>query len=460
MARPHRHGHNAHGRKPCPSTILLVLWTLLAAGVARAQDDGASEPPADSAAADAGPAARVASLIRDLGHDSFAKRQVADDELMRLGDEGREQLEIASRSSDPEIRARAVDLLRRIKVDELWGGTRVRLAGDEQSAATLVKQLATASGNKLVIGEGYEAFRDKPIHVSDDEQFFWQALDELCRKSGNQVRPHYDTREAALIISAGAGSKAPVAYAGPLRMEVTSARREFREDLHYKQLERRATHAFQLNLQAMWESRFRLVAYRVQPELVEAVTDTGQRLALCVSPTGWNICGPETRQVPLEMKLHPPLVSAEQLDRLHLRWSLMAVGDFATLEVTDFAKREPHHEDDIEVIVEEQQLIESNQFQLTLLVARPYAVPEPHEVLFQENRFELTGADDKPWGLANLVQEMHAGAVRAKLTFRRPSTAAATDQPARLKVHYPRIRSQRALDLVLTDVPLPHGRPD
>jgi hypothetical protein len=452
---------------PGLAVLLLATCALLAtAKEALAADDnatasGASGDPATDAASDSsGPAARVANLIRDLGHDSFATRQSADQELMRLGKEGRAQLELASKSPDPEIRLRAVDLLRRLKIDELWRGTRVQLPGDEQSAAALVAQLASASGNKLVIGEGYEAFRDKPIRVSADEQFFWQSLDELCRKSGNQVRPHYDTREAALIVSAGAGSKAPVTYAGPLRMEVTSARREYREDLHYKQLERRATHTFQLNLQAMWESNFRLVAYRVQPDLVEAVTNTGQRLALCVSPTGWNVCGPETRQVPLELKLHPPVVAAEQLDRLHLRWSLLAVGDFGSLEVTDFTKRDPYLQDDVEVIVEEQQLIESNQCQITLLVARPYAVPEPHEVLFTENRFELLGSDDKPWGLANQVQEMHAGAVRAKLTFRRPSTATATDQPAKLKIHYPRIRSQRALDLVLTDVPLPHGRPE
>ncbi|MGD9645719.1 MAG: hypothetical protein AB7U73_08405 [Pirellulales bacterium] len=417
-----------------------------------------SEPAA--VADSAGPTERVARLIRDLGHESFATRQTADQELMQLAKEGRAQLEVATNSPDPEIRLRAADLLRRLKIDELWRGTRVQLPGDELSAASLVAQLASASGNKLVIGEGYEAFRDQSIRLCPDEQYFWQALDELCRKSGNQVRPHYDTREAALIISAGSISQSPVAYAGPLRMEVTSARREFREDLHYKKLERRGTHTFQLNLQAMWESNFRLVAYKAQPELVEAVTNTGQRLALCVSPTGWHVCGPETRQVPLELKLHPPLVAADRLERLHLRWGLMAVGDFGRLEVTDFAERQPHLQDDIEVIVEEQRLVESNQCQITLLVARPYAVPEPHEVLFQENRFELLGSDDRPWTMANQVQEMQAGAVRAKLTFRRPSSSASNVQPAKLNVHYPRIRSQRALDLVLVDIPLPHDRPE
>ena len=457
-------------KKQDVARLLLPTIAYLAALLtmsARAADDAAVAPAgaadqATEAAASASPdpVAHVARLIRDLGHESFSARQAADTELLSLGKAGREQLEIAGRSPDPEVRARALDLLRRIKVEELWYGTRVSLSGDEQPATALVQQLAAASHNKLVIGEGYEAFRDKPIQLSPDEQFFWQALDDLCRKSGNQVRPHYDTREAALIISAGTTSQAPVAYAGPVRIEATSARREFREDLHYKQTERRATHTFQLNLQAMWESSFRLVAYRVQPDVVEAATDTGQRLALCVSATGWNVCGPETRQVPLELKLHPPTVAAERLERLHLRWNLLAVGDFASLEIGDFTKREPYQQDDIEVVIEDQQTIESNQFQITLLVARPYAVPEPHEVLFQENRFELLGADDKPWGLANQVQEMHGGAVRAKLTFRRPSSATATDRPSKLKLHYPRIRSQRALDLVLTGVPLPHARPE
>ncbi len=450
-----------------PLLLAIALALALASTSTRGADEETAAPVTNAdqateaaAAASPDPVARVARLIRDLGHESFSARQAADTELLSLGEAGREQLEIAGRSPDPEVRVRALDLLRRIKVEELWSGTHVTLSGEEQPATALVQQLAAASHNKLVIGEGYEAFRDKPIRLSPDEQFFWQALDDLCRKSGNQVRPHYDTREAALIISAGTTSQAPVAYAGPVRIEATTARREFREDLHYKQTERRATHTFQLNLQAMWESSFRLVAYRVQPDVVEAVTDTGQRLALCVSATGWNVCGPETRQVPLELKLHPPTVAAERLERLHLRWNLLAVGDFATLEVGDFTKREPYQQDDIEVVIEDQQTIESNQFQVTLLVARPYAVPEPHEVLFQENRFELLGADDKPWGIANHVQEMHGGAVRAKLTFRRPSGVAATDRPTKLKLHYPRIRSQRALDLVLSGVPLPHGRPE
>ena len=40
---------------------------------------------------------------------------------------------------------------------------------------------------------------------------------------------------------------------------VTHARRVFAEELDYEQLEAEQSHTFQLDLQAMWEDRFRLV---------------------------------------------------------------------------------------------------------------------------------------------------------------------------------------------------------
>ena len=63
---------------------------------------------------------RIASLVRQLGSDSFFERQSADKTLSALGPAARKQLELAARNHNPEIRQRALRLLRRGKSLDLW----------------------------------------------------------------------------------------------------------------------------------------------------------------------------------------------------------------------------------------------------------------------------------------------------------------------------------------------------
>src|SRR5258707_1264238 len=78
---------------------------------------------------------------------------------------------------------------------------------------------------------------------------------------------------------AGEPGKFPVTYAGAIRAQITSARRAYSEEIDFETAKSDRTHTFQLNLQMMWEDRFRLVAYRSQPELVRARTNTGHDIA-------------------------------------------------------------------------------------------------------------------------------------------------------------------------------------
>ena len=58
----------------------------------------------------------------------------------------------------------------------------------------------------------------------------------------------------------------------------SNACRVFQEDLVYKSLESREKHTFQINLEAMWEDRFRMLAYRAEPRVISAVADSGEEL--------------------------------------------------------------------------------------------------------------------------------------------------------------------------------------
>ncbi|HUY36983.1 MAG TPA: hypothetical protein VMV69_29970 [Pirellulales bacterium] len=401
---------------------------------------------------------RIARLIRDLGSDSFVDRDRASEELASLGPATRRQLEQAVEDPDPEVRLRAKDLLKRIRVSELWLPARVHYQERDVSASEALAAIVRETGNRVLVGDQYGAFRDQRVTLDHGDSAFWEVVDDLCRRSGNRVRPHYDTRTPGLVLVSGALGKNPLAYAGPVRAMVTHARRVFTEELDYEQLEAERSHTFQLDLQAMWEYRFRLVAYRSQPELVEAVTAGGAALAAAQATSGgWNIAGPGTRQVALSLRLHPPATTAGSIDTLKLKWGLIAVGDLATIEVADPYSTEPHFQDDVELVVENFQQGPGARCELTLVVVRDLVVPEPQELLFQENEVELFDAQGRAFHKQGQTNSLGERGAVSKLTFTGDS---GDSVPKLLRFSYPRIRSQKDLEIVFHDVPLPTSRPE
>ncbi|HEV3025228.1 MAG TPA: hypothetical protein VGX76_22310, partial [Pirellulales bacterium] len=137
---------------------------------------------------------RVARLIRSLGSDSYIDRDRASAELAALAPATRRQLEEAVEHPDPEVRVRAKELLKLIRIDELWSPARVRYRASQVSPAEALAALVQLTNNRVLVGEQYGAFRDQPIDLDHADSAFWEVMDDLCRKSGNRVRPHYDTR--------------------------------------------------------------------------------------------------------------------------------------------------------------------------------------------------------------------------------------------------------------------------
>jgi hypothetical protein len=327
-----------------------------------------------------------------------------------------------------------------------------------QPASKIFNVLGTTSGNRILIGDSYGTFHEQDVECPATGATFWQWVDDVCRKSGNRVRPHYDTRQPGLVVIAGAAMKFPVAYAGPVRAQITTARRVFTEELDYENLTSELSHTFQLGVQMMWEDRFRLVAYRSQPDIVMAVTDTGVRLAANQSSgNGWNVAGSGTRQLTTSLRLQPPSTAAKELDVLGLKWGLIAVGDMVSLDVTNLASTEPHFQDDVELIVESVQNGPGARCEITVAVARELVIPEPQDVLFQENEIELIDTQGRAYrkqGQSNSLSETGA---KMKVTFLGESS---DSTPKVLKFIYPKIRTERELEIVFRHVPLPVGKPE
>ena len=94
---------------------------------------------------------------------------------------------------------------------------------------------------------------------------FWEAVDSICLRTGNRLRPHYDLHTPGIIVTdrrATFRERMPAQCAQGLPQ---GARRVFIEELNYDDQRAELTHGFQINLQFTWEDRVRVVGYATQP---------------------------------------------------------------------------------------------------------------------------------------------------------------------------------------------------
>lgn len=404
------------------------------------------------------PALLTAALIRRLAADDYLTRVRAGEHLAKLGAAARAELEQAAADPNPEVRLRAKELLKRLKVEALWQAGSFSYSAAGKNASEAIVALGEQSGNHVLLGDQYGAFDDKPIDVAFVRGEFWPALDEICRRTNNRLRPHYDSRQPGLVLTAGDPGRYPTAYAGPVRAQITSARRSYSEDLDYEADRSDVTHTFQVNFQMTWEDRFRLIAYRAQPELVLARTDAGTTIASTQpSVSGWNVAGGGTRQLTMNLRLHPPAVAATKLETLTLKWGLIAVGDMAELRIDDLSARTPIYQDDVELRIEECEAATGQRCELTALVVRDLIPADPHEAFFQECEWELLDQNGVAFRKQGQTNSRDDDGARIKLTF---AGEGFDSRPTSLKFVYPRIRSQRDIELTFRDVRLPNGRPE
>ncbi len=413
---------------------------------------------AEGPATDAPTPELVARLIRHLGDADYLLRTDADRQLSKLGSAARKELEQAAVDPNPEVRLRAKELLQKLKIEALWEPAQFRYAAKGTPASEAVAALTEQTGNHVLLGDQYGAFEDRPIDVAFEPGDFWPTIDEVCRLTGNRLRPHYDSRQPGLVLTMGSAGHYPIAYSGPIRAQITSARRAFSEELDYETARTETTHTFQLNMQMMWEDRLRLTAYRSQPELVLARTDAGTTIASTQpAAVGWNVAGSGTRQLTMNLRLHPPATAATKLDQLTLKWGLIAVGDMADLEIKNLSAKESFYQDDVELRIEEFDESATQRCELTLLIVRDTVVADPQEAFFQECDWTLVDQNGVAYRKQGQTNNRDEDGARVKLTFVGEN---AESRPKSLKFSYPRIRSEREVVLTFRDVKLPNGRPE
>jgi hypothetical protein len=410
------------------------------------------------------PDVRVARLVRTLGAPQSTDRENATLELRDLGRQSRPQLEQALVHDDPEVRLRARLLLDECQADELWSASIVRPPTDRRPASATLAWICGQSGNRLLAADPYGTFQDVPYQAAPGETTFWPAVDALCRASGNHLRSGHDPRGGGMVVCGGAAGDLPCAYGGPLRAQITSARRMFIEEFDYSHPASDVTHTFQLHLQVTWEQRLRLVGYASGPEVVEARTDAGQVLsALPPAQRNWNAVIPEVRHITATLRLTPPSTDAHRLETLVLRWPLLAIGEPATIVASDLTPGRSYAQDDVEMTIESLERLPSGRYEVVLLVSRDRAPPEPAEIVFQENDVDLFDSRGRVLRIESQTHQLIERGLQIRVQcgpLNRGVEETAADRPVLARLIYPRLRARRAMELVFRDVPLPTSRPE
>lgn len=403
-------------------------------------------------------AQEIEKLVSDLGDDNYLTRISASDKLEKLGPAARTQVKEATKSDNAETRLRAVELWRKIQIEDIWAPTRCNYSATI-AASDILTEVARQTGNTVILGDQYGAFDDKELTVNLVDCEYWRALDQICASTEHTLRPHYDSKVSGSVLTSGAGSAVgPIAYSGPFRTKITSARRAYSDDLDYETSKSDVVHTFQLNFTLMWEDRFKFIAYRAQPELVLAKLDTGGTVGSTQpAVNGWNVNGSGTRQLTMNCRLHPPTMAATEFSELVFKLGIIAVGDFDVVQVDDVKSEMPKvYGENIELTITECE-VTGQRCELLVTIVHDMVTPDQN-ARYQGYEFELLdqdGVEYRKQGQTNSVNDDDA--IDMKLTFVGDD---ANSKPAKFKLHYPKIITMRDVAIAFKNVKIPSNKPE
>ena len=291
---------------------------------------------------------------------------------------------------------------------------------------------------------------------------YWEAVDDICRRTGNRIRPHYDMHTPGIVVSAGPPGNFPRAYAGPVRAQITGARRVFIEELNYEEAKGRA------DAQLPDQSAIHLGRSLSHRGLCHAARtgrggDRRQDRAVAAAQAaggGWNATSRGLRQVTASLKLNPVPVSARSLDvlqdqmgpdrggRAGRRWS-SPISTPAKLHCSGRrlrcrsrrSKSKPAARYIVSLNVV-RDLVDARAAGNRVSGVRRRAGRRPGPA--------LSAAEPDPPSLGER-------GVQLKIAVLGES---AESEPAATQLHYPRLRARRDLELVFRNVPLPMSKPE
>jgi hypothetical protein len=167
------------------------------------------------------------TLVAQLGAARYPDREAADKALMQLGRLALPALRAARSSPDPEIRSRAIGLIKRIESALLTQPTHVTLDFEDATVLDVAKSFSQQLGAKVALyPEELPKWKQKRVTIrASGPVDFWKAVDRLCEAAGLQYFPNMNgytpQREPEFVLSEGPmRTVTPNSDHGPFRVSL------------------------------------------------------------------------------------------------------------------------------------------------------------------------------------------------------------------------------------------------
>lgn len=277
----------------------------------------------------------IRQTIRELADDDFSKREAAEQRLIEWGSLAAAELREAAKSADAEQRLRARELLSRVDQQSAWEATRLTLPKQTLPALDAFRLLEKKSANPFNWARSTPKAANE-VTIEWKETPYWQALDELCKKSHLTARLFDDLDRAGAIVSLGELGDNPTSYVGPFRFRLLTLHRSLSQTVHFGDGLVDQHDNVQLSFELAWESKFPLCRYTGWPRVLEARTDQGEDLAIALrSPNALLPITRKQQSLTFQSRLKSPTTRTSRLTRLRTSLDLVAASDFKELRISE-----------------------------------------------------------------------------------------------------------------------------
>ncbi len=342
---------------------------------------------------------QVRRLVGQLGAPQLARREAAEEELLRMGPAVLKWLPEVTDRTSAEVKQRLTRIRQKLQQAETEAATRASLITLQADSLPLSKVLAAIeqqSGNKIIDFRerfGHEV-TDPSLKVDFHETPFWQALDEVLRQA--KLTVYFFGEERAVHI-VGQGEEAlpdpgRVSYSGPFRFEPTEivARRNLRQP---------DAGTLLLTLSVAWEPRLRPIRLTQPMNEFSGTDENGRPILPSSLRTTLEVPVGEATSVDLTLPLELPPREVTRIAQLKGRLSAMIPGKIETFTFDKLIKAKNVSQRVAGVRVTLEQVRENNsiwEVRVRVRYDQPGEALESHRVWIFNNEAYLEDPDGKP----------------------------------------------------------------
>ena len=322
------------------------------------------------AAAQVEPSVRIAALVTSLSDESFARRQQAEAALLQEGSQADQYLRQALSSSNPELRQRAENLLRRRLVNSVWAPTMLEFAQRQACFAEVIQPFADSWGMSIT-----------RYHIPQRETNTYVELpqEQLALMRVVSILQDHTCSHRQVVARA---------FNGPVMLELVSASQQA------------DTLELALDFRLLWEPKLSLVSHCELPSSVRLTLSEGEQVTAAQGEIQWHTTDHNAKPVRATLRI-PLAAPLDGLPEVRVVWPLCAAAVRGTTTIP-----QPVSGRQIATEAGEITIAEYDHQAMTIVVENIRSWPEPAEALLRNYqwrtgsalRYQLTHCELTPGG--------------------------------------------------------------